>query len=132
MSMPATSAALQQIDSRKQSPNSCRTIDGDFNERLDFNDTLRWGLVKVQDSINAPKYEAGDILHVDLQRDRFLGDGCYAVEIGGQQMIRFIQARPGGLFVFAASDPASAYQVPRDVLRILGMVTYATTTRRVG
>lgn len=98
----------------------------------DFSDTARWGSVTVRDRLNAPSYEPGDVLHVDLQRNHFAGDACYAVQIGGQQMIRFVQARPGGLHVFTRSQPAAAYPVQRDLLVFLGMVTYATTTRRVG
>ncbi|MEN5394255.1 hypothetical protein [Stenotrophomonas sp. TWI377] len=97
----------------------------------DFSDSARWGLVAVQDSLNAPSYEPGDLLHVDLRRNYFDGDACYAVSIGGQQLIRFVQARPGGLHVFTRSQPGAAYPVPRDLLVFLGMVTYATTTRRV-
>ncbi|PTT64312.1 S24 family peptidase [Stenotrophomonas sp. HMWF003] len=98
----------------------------------DFSDTARWGLVQVTDSLNAPNYQPGDVLHVDLSRNFFYGDACYAVEIGGQQLIRFVQARTGGLFVFTRSQPHAAYPVPREMLVFLGMVTHATTTRRVG
>lgn len=98
----------------------------------DFSDTARWGLVEVKDSLNAPRYEPGDLLHVDLRRNYFAGDACYAVEIAGQQSIRFIQARPGGLHVYTRSNPGAAYPIPPDLLVILGMVIYATTTRRVG
>ena len=98
----------------------------------DFSDTSRWGLVEVQNRDNAPRYEPGDLLHVDLLRNYFAGDACYAVEIGGQQLIRYVQARPGGLHVFTRSQPGSAYPVSRDLLVFLGVVTYATTTRRVG
>lgn len=98
----------------------------------DFSDSARWGLVAVQDRVNAPCYEPGDLLHVDLRRNYFAGDACYAVAIGGQQLIRFVQARPGGLHVFTRSQPGSAYPVARDLLVFLGMVTYVTTTRRVG
>lgn len=103
-----------------------------LNAAPDFSDTARWGLVEVQDCLNSPRYEPGDLLHVDLQRNQFAGDGCYAIEIAGQQMIRFVQARPGGLHVFTRSQPGAAYPVPRDLLVFLGMVTFATTTRRVG
>ncbi|HED4875494.1 TPA: helix-turn-helix transcriptional regulator [Stenotrophomonas maltophilia] len=98
----------------------------------DFSDTARWGLVLVQDSLNAPKYEPGDVLHVDLRRNYFAGDACYAVEIAGEQSIRFIQARPSGLYVCTRSDPGAAYPIAAELLVILGMVMYATTTRRVG
>lgn len=98
----------------------------------DFSDTARWAQVLVEDNINAPNYQRGDVLHVDLGRNRFEGDACYAVEIGGVQMIRFVQARCGGLYVFTRSQPGAAYPVARDLLVFLGMVTYATTTRRVG
>lgn len=98
----------------------------------DFSDTARWGQVLVQDNANAPKYEPGDLLHVDLRRNYFVGDACYAVEIAGEQSIRFIQARPDGLYVSTRSDPGSAYPIAAELLVILGMVVYATTTRRVG
>lgn len=98
----------------------------------DFSDTSRWGLVEVQDHDNAPRYEPGDLLHVDLRRNYFAGDACYAVDIGGEQLIRYVQARPGGLHVFTRSQPGSAYPVARELLTFLGLVTYATTTRRVG
>lgn len=98
----------------------------------DFSDTARWAQVLVEDNINAPNYQKGDVLHVDLRRNRFDGDACYAVEIGGVQMIRFVQARPGGLYVFTRSQPSAAYPIARELLAFLGMVTYATTTRRVG
>lgn len=97
----------------------------------DFSDTARWGAVLVEDSVNAPSYEPGDILHVDLHHNYFAGDACYAVEIGGQQLIRFVQARPGGLHIFTRSQPGSAYPVARDLLVFLGLVSYATKTRRV-
>ncbi len=106
---------------------------GQFPAALpDFSDTARWGEVLVQDSLNAPKYEPGDVLHVDLRRNYFVGDACYAVEIDGEQSIRFIQARPGGLYVSTRSDPGAAYPIAAELLVILGMVMYATTTRRVG
>ncbi|MEI2263423.1 hypothetical protein OHC51_20935 [Stenotrophomonas indicatrix] len=98
----------------------------------DFSDTARWAQVLVQDSLNAPRYEPGDLLHVDLSRNYFAGDACYAVQIGSQQLIRFVQARPGGLHVFTRSQPGAAYPIAPDLLVILGMVMYATTTRRVG
>ena len=98
----------------------------------DFSDTARWGQVLVQDNANAPKYEPGDLLHVDLRRNYFVGDACYAVEIAGVQSIRFIQARPDGLYVSTRSDPGAAYPIAAELLVILGMVVYATTTRRVG
>ena len=106
---------------------------GQFPAALpDFSDTARWGQVLVQDSLNAPSYEPGDVLHVDLRRNYFAGDACYAVEIAGLRSIRFIQSRPGGLYVFTRCNPADAYPVPDGLLVILGMVMYATTTRRVG
>jgi len=90
-----------------------------------------YACVHVRDNLNAPKYEAGDVLHVNLDCHRYLGDGCYAVEISGRQVIRFIRADASGLHVFAASDPAAAQRIAASQLRILGIVTHATTTRRV-
>lgn len=98
----------------------------------DFSDTARWAQVLVQDNDNARKYEPGDVLHVDLRRNYFAGDACYAVEIAGKQSIRFVHARPGGLHVYTRSNPGAAYPIAPDLLVILGMVMYATTTRRVG
>lgn len=98
----------------------------------DFSDTARWAQVLVQDNLNAPRFQIGDLLHVDLARDRFCGDSHYAIEIGGQQMVRIVQARPGGLWIFPVGHPSTAYPVARELLTILGEVMYATTTRRVG
>ena len=97
----------------------------------DFSDTARWAQVLVQDNLNAPRCQQGDVLHVDLARDRFCGDSHYVIEIGGQQMVRIVQARPGGLWVFPVGHPGTAYSVPRELLTVLGEVMYATTTRRV-
>ncbi|WP_127564991.1 helix-turn-helix transcriptional regulator [Stenotrophomonas indicatrix] len=98
----------------------------------DFSDTARWAQVLVQDNLNAPRFQQGDVLHVDLGRNRFMGDSHYVVEIGGQQMIRIVQARPGGLWIFPVGHPSTAYPVARELLTVLGEVMYATTTRRVG
>lgn len=98
----------------------------------DFSDTARWAQVLVRDNLNAPRFQQGDVLHVDLGRNRFIGDSHYVVEIGGQQMVRIVQARPGGLWIYPVGHPGTAYPVARELLTVLGEVMYATTTRRVG
>jgi len=98
----------------------------------DFSDTSRWAQVVVQDGLNAPRFQQGDVLHVDLARNHFCGDSYYAIDMGGQQMVRVVQARPGGLWVHPVSQPGNAFPVARELLTIHGEVMFATTTRRVG
>lgn len=105
---------------------------GFFPEPLpEFSDTARWAQVLVRDNLNAPRFQTGDVLHVDLARNRFMGDSHYVIEIAGQQMVRIVQARPGGLWVYPVSHPGSAYPVPRELLTVLGEVMFVTTTRKL-
>lgn len=96
----------------------------------DFSDTARWAQVLVRDNLNAPRFQQGDVLHVDLTRNRFCGGSYYAIQIGGQQMVRVVEARPGGLWVHPVSRPGSAFPVARELLTILGEVMFVTATRR--
>lgn len=95
----------------------------------DFSDEARWAEVFVQDRMNAPRYEPGDVLHVDLSIHSFRGDALYAISVGGEQMIRYVQSRPGGLHIYPGSCHAAAYPVPRELLVFLGQVVGSTKTR---
>lgn len=95
----------------------------------DFSDDARWAEVQVQDRMNAPRYEPGDMLHVDLSIRSFRGDALYAITVGGEEMIRYVQARGGGLHVYPGSCHAAAYPVPREHLVFLGQVMGSTKVR---
>jgi len=98
----------------------------------DFSDTARWATVALTDSQNAPRYVPGDVLVIDLEVTEFRGDALYAVEIDGEALIRYVQVRPAGLYVYALSGIYEGHTIPRAALRVLGLVTYANTLRRVG
>lgn len=99
--------------------------------RSDFSDTARWATLALTDSQNAPRYLPGDVLVIDLEVTEFRGDALYAVEIHGEALIRYVQARSAGLYVYALSGIYEGHQIPRAELRVLGLVTYANTLRRV-
>lgn len=98
----------------------------------DFSDTARWATVALTDSQNAPNYLPGDVLVIDLEVTEYRYDAMYAVEIDGEALIRFVQHRPGGLYVYALSGIYEGHLIPRAALRVLGLVTYANKLRRVG
>lgn len=98
----------------------------------DFSDTARWATVALIDSQNAPSYLPGDVLVIDLTVKQYRGDALYAVEIDGEALIRYVQARPAGLYVYALSGIYEGHTIQRAALRVLGLVTYASKLRRVG
>ncbi|WP_256647486.1 hypothetical protein [Stenotrophomonas maltophilia] len=99
----------------------------------DFSDTARWATVAVTDREHAPKYVPGDVLVIDLKVTDFRYDAMYAVEINGKQHLRYVQSRGSdGMYVYVLSGIYKGTLIPRAALRVLGLVTYANTLRRVG
>lgn len=88
--------------------------------------------VLVQDNLNAPRFERGDVLLVNLAQTEWRYDGPYVVELHGQQVVRFVQDRGGkGLYVYYASGVEFAQCIPKCDLKILGAVTALNSTRRI-
>lgn len=88
--------------------------------------------VLVQDNLNAPQFQKGDVLLVDLSRSQWRYDGIYVVEMHGQQVIRFVTHRGGpDLYVYYLSAMDNGEFIPKKDLKILAAVTAANSTRRV-
>lgn len=88
--------------------------------------------VLVQDNLNAPRFERGDVLLANLAQTEWRYDGIYVVELHGRQVVRFVQDRGSrGLYVYYLAGMELGQFVPKSELKILAAVTAVNSTRRV-
>lgn len=89
--------------------------------------------VLVQDNLNAPAFERGDVLLANLTQTTWRYDGPYVVELHGKQVVRYVQDRgvKGSLYVYYLTAMELGQFIPMGELKILAAVTAANTTRRV-
>ena len=93
--------------------------------------------IHVRDNLNAPSFEIGDVLQVDLSVTTCRWDGIYVLQQGGRQVVRLVQRRGGtggedAFYVFTASAPALGFLVAKHELVVLGAVRNVCAIRRVG
>lgn len=88
--------------------------------------------ILVQDNLNAPRFERGDVLLADLSQTEWRYDGVYVVELHGRQVVRYVQDRSSsGLYVYHLSCMDLGQFVPKSDLKILAAVIAVNSTRRV-
>ncbi|KRG63369.1 hypothetical protein ABB26_12480 [Stenotrophomonas humi] len=92
--------------------------------------------VLVRDNLNAPTFEIGDVLQVDLSVVRCRWDGVYVIELNGRQIVRRVQVRPGkngrpSFYVFTTSNRDLGFFVEFDELVVLGEVKTVCCVRSV-
>lgn len=89
--------------------------------------------VLVQDNLNAPSFERGDVLLANLAQTDWRYDGVYVLELHGRQVVRYVQDRgvKGHLYVYYLAAIELGQFIPKSELRILAAVTAANTTRRL-
>jgi len=88
--------------------------------------------VLVQDNLNAPRFEKGDVLLANLAHNEWRYDGIYVLELHGKQVVRYVQDRGSqGLYVYYLSAMELGQFIPKIELKVLAAVTAANTTRRV-
>ncbi len=95
-----------------------------------------YAYVRVCDNLNAPKFEIGDVLQVDMGVTRFNWDGIYVIRLGDRDLVRHVQhmARPeGGMgyYVFGSSVRHLGFFLTREELQVLGAVITVCSFRRV-
>lgn len=85
----------------------------------------------------APQIEDGDLMFVDLAADRLVGNGIYALELGGRFMVRRVESRLDAGLVFKCEKPGYADCVVDDAaaaermgLRVIGKVRGAVGVTR--
>lgn len=89
--------------------------------------------VLVQDNLNAPRFERGDVLLANLAQTVWSYDGVYVLELHDRQVVRYVQDRgvKGHLYVYYLSGMELGQLVPKSELKILAAVTAVNSTRRV-
>lgn len=92
--------------------------------------------VLVRDNLNAPTFEIGDVLQVDLSVVHCRWDGVYVIELNGRQIVRRVQVRPGknghpSFYVFTTSNRALGFFVEFEDLIVLGEVKTVCCVRSV-
>jgi hypothetical protein len=77
----------------------------------------------------APQIHDGDLMFVDRTSDQLVGNGIYALELGGQLMVRCVESRMGAGLVFKCEKSGYAECVVKDAaaarrmgLRVIGKV----------
>ncbi len=85
----------------------------------------------------APQIQDGDLMFVDLSADQLVGNGIYALELGGRFMVRRVESRLDAGLVFKCENPAYADSVLADAeaakrmgLRVIGKVRGAVGATR--
>lgn len=88
--------------------------------------------ILVQDNLNAPKFEKGDVLLANLAHSEWRYDGIYVIELHGRQVVRYVQDRGSqGLYVYYLSGMELGQFIPKSELKVLAAVTAVNSTRRV-
>lgn len=88
--------------------------------------------VLVQDNLNSPRFERGDVLLADLTHNQWRYDGIYVIELHGRQVVRYVQDRGSpGLYVYYLSAMELGQFIPTSDLKVLAAVTAVNSTRRV-
>ncbi|MGH8037049.1 MAG: hypothetical protein ACREPD_04840 [Stenotrophomonas sp.] len=88
--------------------------------------------VLVQDNLNAPRFEKGDVLLANLAHTEWRYDGIYVVELHGRQLVRYVMHRGGPkLYVYYQAAIGHGEYIDKADLKILASITAANTTRRV-
>ncbi|OJY78184.1 MAG: hypothetical protein BGP18_05065 [Stenotrophomonas sp. 69-14] len=93
--------------------------------------------VLVRDNLNAPSFEIGDVLEVDLGITRCRWDGVYVILLGGRQIVRRVQIRPGkngrpAFYIFTTSSRDQGFFLSFDELVVLAEVKNVCSVRRIG
>jgi Peptidase S24-like len=85
----------------------------------------------------APQIQDGDLMFVDRAADQLVGNGIYALELGGRFMVRRVESRLGEGLVFKCEKPGYADCVVKDAaaarhmgLRVIGKVRGAVGVAR--
>lgn len=88
--------------------------------------------IVVQDNLNAPRFEIGDVLLANLNVTAWAYDGIYVIQVNDRQVVRYVQDRGAGkLYVYHLSMIDCGYFVDRNCLQILAAVELVSQTRRV-
>lgn len=94
--------------------------------------------VLVRDNLNAPNFMVGDVLLANLSNTSCRWDGTYVVQIGDQQLVRWVQwvpdtadCRRGSFRIFCMSMPDSGFFVSREQLVVLASIEAHAQARRV-
>ncbi len=95
-----------------------------------------YAYIHVRDNLNAPSFEIGDVLQVDITVTSFRWDGIYVIQLGDRQIVRRVQHRPDpegrmAFHIFATSTRDLGFFLTREELVILGAVTTVCAIRRV-
>lgn len=95
-----------------------------------------YAYVRVDDNLNAPKFEIGDILQVDMRVTTFAWDGIYVIRLGDRDLVRHVQHMPrpeGGMgyYVFSSNVRHLGFYLSSEELRVLGAVVTVCSFRRV-
>jgi hypothetical protein len=85
----------------------------------------------------APQIQDGDLMFVDRAADELVGNGIYALELGGRFMVRRVESRLGAGLVLKCEKPGYADCVVKDAaaarrmgLRVIGKVRGAVSVAR--
>lgn len=85
----------------------------------------------------APQIQDGDLMFVDRAADQLVGNGIYALELGGRFMVRRVESRMGAGLVFRCEKPGYVDCVVKDAaaarrmgLRVIGKVRGAVGVAR--
>ena len=85
----------------------------------------------------APLIQDGDLLFVDRAADQLMGNGIYALELGGRFRVRRVESRLGEGLVFKCERPGYADSIVKDAaaakhmgLRVIGKVRGAVCVAR--
>ncbi|WP_435012982.1 hypothetical protein [Xanthomonas arboricola] len=94
--------------------------------------------VLVRDNLNAPNFMIGDVLLANLDVTSAKWDGIYVVQIGDQQLVRWIHFKPDpkasnrmAYYVFCMSMPDSGFFVGKKQIVVLAHVESHAQIRRV-
>lgn len=94
--------------------------------------------VLVRDNLNAPNFMIGDVLLANLNITSWKWDGTYVVQVGDQQLVRWVQWIPdpadckqGAFRIFCISMPDSGFHVSREQLVVLASIEAHAQVRRV-
>lgn len=88
--------------------------------------------ILVQDNLNAPRFEKGDVLLANLAHTEWRYDGVYVVDLHGRQLVRYVQDRGGqGLYVYYLSAIEMGQFIPKSELKIIAAVHAVNSTRRI-
>lgn len=85
----------------------------------------------------SPQIQDGDLMFVDLAADQLIGNGIYALELGGRFMVRRVESRLDAGLVFRCEKAGYADCVVKDSvaadrlgLRVIGKVRGAVSASR--